>query len=140
MFEGLADLDVPTIHFGVDTGELLGLMATAGPSVVGVDWRTPLGAARQRIDAAAGGRTIGVQGNLDPAVCLSPWTVVEAKVHEVLAANAGRPGHVFNLGHGVLPETDPGILAQVVAAVHEATARMSERSVRMARAAESGRR
>ncbi len=122
VFEGLADLDVPTIHFGVDTGELLGLMAAAGPSVVGVDWRTPLAAARQRIDAAAGARTVGVQGNLDPAVCLSPWPVVEAKVREVLAANGGRPGHVFNLGHGVLPETDPGILAQVVATVHGATA------------------
>jgi uroporphyrinogen decarboxylase len=121
VFAALADLDVPTIHFGVDSGELLGLMAAAGPAVVGVDWRTPLGAARQRIDAAAGARSVGVQGNLDPAVCLSPWPVVEAKVHEVLAANAGRPGHVFNLGHGVLPATDPGVLAQVVATVHEAT-------------------
>ena len=101
-----------------------GLMATAGPAVVGVDWRTPLDAARQRIDAAAGTRhAVGVQGNLDPAVCLCPWPVVEAKVREVLAANGGRPGHVFNLGHGVLPETDPGILAQVVATVHEATGR-----------------
>ena len=123
VFAGLADLDVPAVHFGVDTGELLGLMAAAGPAVVGVDWRTPLDAARQRIDAAAGGHAVGVQGNLDPAVCLSPWPVVEAKVREVLAANGGRPGHVFNLGHGVLPETDPGILAQVVATVHEATAR-----------------
>jgi len=122
VFEGLADLDVPTVHFGVDTGELLSLMAAAGPSVVGLDWRTPLDAARRRIDAAAGGRAVGVQGNLDPAVCLSPWPVVEAKVREVLAANGGRPGHVFNLGHGVLPETDPDILAQVVATVHEATA------------------
>src|SRR4249919_702388 len=122
VFAGLADLDVPAVHFGVDTGELLGLMAAAGPSVVGVDWRTPLDAARQRIDAAAGGRAVGVQGNLDPAVCLSAWPVVEAKVRDVLAANGGRPGHVFNLGHGVLPETDPGILAQVVATVHEATA------------------
>jgi uroporphyrinogen decarboxylase len=121
VFDGLADLDVPAIHFGVDTGELLGLMAAAGPSVVGVDWRTPLDAARQRIDAAVGGRAVGVQGNLDPAVCLSPWPVVGAKVRDVLAANGGRPGHVFNLGHGVLPETDPGILAQVVATVHEAT-------------------
>jgi uroporphyrinogen decarboxylase len=123
VFEGLVDLDVPTVHFGVDTGELLGLMASAGADVVGVDWRTPLDAARQRIDAAAGERSVGVQGNLDPAVCLGPWPVVGAKVQEVLAANGSRPGHVFNLGHGVLPETDPGILAQVVATVHEATAR-----------------
>jgi uroporphyrinogen decarboxylase len=123
VFEGLADLEVPTVHFGVDTGELLGLMAAAGAAVVGVDWRTPLDLARQRIDAAAGGRSVGVQGNLDPAVCLGPWPVVEAKVHTVLAANGGRPGHVFNLGHGVLPETDPGILTQVVTTVHEATSR-----------------
>ena len=123
VLEGLADLDVPSIHFGVDTGELLGLLTRAGPDVVGVDWRTPLDAARRRIDAAAGGRAVGVQGNLDPAVCLCPWEVVETKVREVLAANGDRPGHVFNLGHGVLPETDPGILEQVVTAVHEITGR-----------------
>ena len=123
VLEGLADLDVPRIHFGVDTGELLGLLTRAGPDVVGVDWRTPLDAARRRIDAAAGGRVVGVQGNLDPAVCLCPWEVVETKVREVLAANGDRPGHVFNLGHGVLPETDPGILEQVVTAVHELTGR-----------------
>ena len=123
VLEGLADLDVPRIHFGVDTGELLGLLTRAGPDVVGVDWRTPLDAARRRIDAAAGGRAVGVQGNLDPAVCLCPWEVVETKVREVLAANGDRPGHVFNLGHGVLPETDPGILEQVVTAVHELTGR-----------------
>jgi uroporphyrinogen decarboxylase len=123
VFEGLADLDVPTVHFGVNTGELLGLMAAAGAAVVGVDWRTPLDVARWRIDAVAGERSVGVQGNLDPAVCLGPWPVVEANVHAVLAANGARPGHVFNLGHGVLPETDPGILAHVVTTVHEATAR-----------------
>jgi uroporphyrinogen decarboxylase len=123
VFDGLADLAVPTIHFGVDTGELLGLMTEAGPDVVGVDWRTPLDAARTRIDAASTGRAVAVQGNLDPAVCLCPWPVVEAKVHEVLAANGERPGHVFNLGHGVLPETDPDILERVVATVHAATRR-----------------
>ncbi len=119
----LADLDVPRIHFGVDTGELLAPMTRAGPEVVGVDWRTPLDVARSRIDAAAEGRLVAVQGNLDPAVCLCPWPVVQAKVHEVLGANGGRPGHVFNLGHGVLPETDPAVLEQVVATVHEATRR-----------------
>ena len=123
VLEGLADLDVVRIHFGVDTGELLGLLTQAGPDVVGVDWRTPLDAARRRIDTAAGGRAVGVQGNLDPAVCLCPWEVVEAKVREVLAANGDRPGHVFNLGHGVLPETDPGILEQVVTTVHDLTRR-----------------
>jgi len=91
--------------------------------VVGVDWRTPLDVARSRIDAAAEGRLVAVQGNLDPAVCLCPGPVVQAKVHEVLGANGGRPGHVFNLGHGVLPETDPAVLEQVVATVHEATRR-----------------
>jgi uroporphyrinogen decarboxylase len=123
VFEGVADLEVPTIHFGVDTGELLGLLTEAGPDVVGVDWRTPLDAARSRIDAASPGRAVAVQGNLDPAVCLCPWPVVEVKVHEVLADNGDRPGHIFNLGHGVLPETDPGILGQVVATVHQATRR-----------------
>jgi uroporphyrinogen decarboxylase len=123
VLEGLADLDVARIHFGVDTGELLGLLTRAGPDVVGVDWRTPLDVARGRIDAAAGGRVVGVQGNLDPAVCLCPWDVVETKVREVLAANGDRPGHVFNLGHGVLPDTDPAVLAQVVATVHELTRR-----------------
>ena len=62
-----------------------------------------------------------VQGNLDPAVCLCPWDVVEANVQEVLTANGGRPGHVFNLGHGVLPETDPAVLGRIVELVHEAT-------------------
>ena len=123
VLEDLADLDVPRIHFGVDTGELLAPMTRAGPEVVGVDWRTPLDVARSRIDAAAEGRLVAVQGNLDPAVCLCPWPVVQAKVHEVLGANGGRPGHVFNLGHGVLPETDPAVLEQVVATVHEATRR-----------------
>ena len=128
VFEGVADLGAHALHFGVDTGELLGLMAAAGPDVVGVDWRTPLDVARARIDAGASGgtggdRSVGVQGNLDPAVCLCPWPIVEAKVHEVLAANGGRPGHIFNLGHGVLPETDPSILERVVATVHEATGR-----------------
>jgi uroporphyrinogen decarboxylase len=110
---GVADLGVPTIHFGVTTGELLPLMAKAGASVVGVDWRVPLDAARARL-----GPGVAVQGNLDPAVCLAPWPVVEASTHEVLAANGGRPGHIFNLGHGVLPETDPAVLERLVEVVH----------------------
>jgi uroporphyrinogen decarboxylase len=110
---GVADLGVPTIHFGVTTGELLPLMAKAGASVVGVDWRVPLDAARARL-----GPGVAVQGNLDPAVCLAPWPVVEASAREVLAANGGRPGHIFNLGHGVLPETDPAVLERLVEVVH----------------------
>lgn len=117
IFEGLADLHVPRIHFGVGTGELLGLMAQAGADVVGVDWRVPLDVARNRV-----GPERAVQGNLDPAVCLAPWDVVAERVDDVLARNAGRPGHVFNLGHGVLPETPPATLARIVEMVHETTA------------------
>ena len=103
----------PGIHFGVNTGELLALMASAGTDVMGVVWRTPLSEARRRV-----GEGVALQGNLDPAVCLGPWASVADAVRRVLAENAGHPGHVFNLGHGVLPETDPGILEQVVELVH----------------------
>jgi uroporphyrinogen decarboxylase len=120
VFAELADLDAPGIHFGVDTGAILGALAAAGPHVVGVDWRTPLDVARARIDNAAD-RAVGVQGNLDPAAVLAPWDVVEGKVRDVLAANAGRPGHIFNLGHGVLPESDPAVLERITDLVHEVT-------------------
>jgi uroporphyrinogen decarboxylase len=113
VFERLAHLGVPGIHFGVHTGELLGLFAAAGADVVGVDWRTPLGEARRRV----GGR-VALQGNLDPAVCLAPWDAVAEEVRAVLRANGGHPGYVFNLGHGVLPETDPSVLERVVELVH----------------------
>ncbi|MCU1345909.1 MAG: uroporphyrinogen decarboxylase [Acidimicrobiia bacterium] len=107
------DLGVPSIHFGVDTGELLSLMGEAGADVVGVDWRVPLDVARTRIGDRA------VQGNLDPALCSAPWPVAAAATADVLRRNNGRPGHIFNLGHGVLPETDPAILEQVVRLVHD---------------------
>jgi uroporphyrinogen decarboxylase len=113
VFAGIADLGVPGIHFGVTTGELLPLLAKAGASVVGVDWRVPLDEARARL-----GPDVAVQGNLDPAVCLAPWPAVETAALDVLTANAGRPGHVFNLGHGVLPDTDPATLERVVELVH----------------------
>jgi uroporphyrinogen decarboxylase len=113
VLEGVADLGVPRIHFGVGTGELLGLMGAAGADVVGVDWRVPLAGARLRVPGKA------VQGNLDPAVVFAGWDATRAEVDQVLASNAGRPGHVFNLGHGVLPGTDPGVLRQVVDHVHE---------------------
>jgi uroporphyrinogen decarboxylase len=110
---GIADLGVPGIHFGVTTGELLPLLAKAGAEVVGVDWRVPLDEARQRL-----GPDLAVQGNLDPAVCLAPWPAVEERARDVLARNGGRPGHIFNLGHGVLPETDPAVLERLVELVH----------------------
>jgi uroporphyrinogen decarboxylase len=113
VFAAVADLDVPRIHFGVHTGELLGLFAEAGADVVGVDWRTPLAVARTRVPAGT-----ALQGNLDPAACLAPWPAVATKVRAVLADNGGHPAYVFNLGHGVLPEIDPGVLEQVVALVH----------------------
>jgi uroporphyrinogen decarboxylase len=106
------ELGVPVIVFGVGTGELLGLMAASGADVVGVDWRVPLDEARRRV----GGRA--VQGNLDPALCLAPWEVVAAEARDVLARAGDQPGHIFNLGHGVLPDTDPGILAELVQLVH----------------------
>ena len=112
IFEGLADLDVPSIYFGVGTGELLGDMAKAGPDVMGVDWRVPLDEALLRT-----GPQVALQGNLDPALCLAPWEVIEPKAIEVLA-RAPRVGHIFNLGHGVLPDTDPGVLERLVELVH----------------------
>jgi uroporphyrinogen decarboxylase len=105
--------DAPTILFGVGTGELLASMATAGSDVVGIDWRVPLDEARRRV-----GPGIAVQGNLDPAMCLTTWEVAAAETREVLERAGTDPGHVFNLGHGVLPETDPAILERVVELVH----------------------
>jgi len=104
---------IPAILFGVGTGELLASMAGSGSSVIGVDWRVPLDEARRRV-----GPGLAVQGNLDPALCMSTWAVAAAETRAVLRAAGPEPGHIFNLGHGVLPETDPGILEQVVDLVH----------------------
>jgi uroporphyrinogen decarboxylase len=122
ILEGVADLDVPRIHFGVGTGELLPLMRAAGADVVGVDWRVPLDRAWERL-----GADVGIQGNLDPAACVGPWEIVERKADEVLRRAGGRPGHVFNLGHGVLPETSPDTLARLVDLVHERRGEAMER-------------
>ncbi len=113
IFRGLADLDVPRVYFGVGTGELLADMGSAGADVVGVDWRVPLDQARMRL-----GRKVATQGNLDPAACLAPWEVVRERVTDVLR-RAGASAHVFNLGHGVLPETDPEVLRRIVDLVHQ---------------------
>lgn len=119
VFAAVAQLGVPTVHFGVGTGELLGAMGEAGPDVVGVDWRVPLDEAARRI-----GPGKALQGNLDPAVLFAPPAAVEAQAERVLQAARGPEveGHIFNLGHGVLPETDPDALTRLVTYVHERTA------------------
>jgi uroporphyrinogen decarboxylase len=104
----LAAAGAPTIHFGTGTATLLPAMARAGGDVLGLDWRIPLDEGWARV-----GQDHGVQGNLDPAVLLGPWERVEAEALDVLARAAGRPGHIFNLGHGVLPATDPGQLSEL---------------------------
>ena len=118
VFAALAGYGVPMTHFGVGTAELLGAMSQAGPTVVGVDWRTSLADAAVRVDP---GRAL--QGNLDPVVLLAGWPAVEKAARSVVddgrrAVDAGACGHIFNLGHGVLPATDPGLLADLVALVH----------------------
>ena len=114
---GLADAGVPRIHFGVGTAVLLGAMGEAGADVVGVDWRTPLDRATELI-----GPGRAVQGNLDPAVLFAPWATVEREARRVIEQGRAAPGHVFNLGHGVLPETDPDVLTRLVDLVHTASA------------------
>jgi uroporphyrinogen decarboxylase len=112
----LEAVDVPTIHFATGDAHLLEERAAAGGDVVGIDWRVPLDVAWERV-----GHDRGIQGNLDGAVLLGPWERVEAGARDVLERAGGRPGHVFNLGHGVLPETDPELLGRLVALVHETT-------------------
>src|SRR6185503_12835664 len=107
---------VPRIHFATGNPALLGLLASVDCEAVSVDWRLPLDEAWARIGDRA------IQGNLDPAACLAPWEVVAGLAADVLARAGDRPGHVFNLGHGVLPETDADTLARVVGLVHERSA------------------
>jgi uroporphyrinogen decarboxylase len=118
VFAALAEYGVPMTHFGVGTAELLGAMSDAGPTVVGVDWRTSLTDAAGRVRPGT-----ALQGNLDPVVLQAGWPVVERAARAVLddgrrAVAAGAAGHVFNLGHGVPPQTDPGVLTELVALVH----------------------
>jgi len=118
VFDAVATAGVPRIHFGVGTGELLGAMGEAGADVVGVDWRIPLDVAATRV-----GPGKGLQGNLDPAVLFAGPDAVRRQVERIVgeadrALAAGATGHIFNLGHGVLPATDPDVVTSVVELVH----------------------
>ena len=113
----LASVEVPTIHFGTGTSHLLEAMAAAGGNVIGLDWRVRLDEGWQRV-----GADLGVQGNLDPALLLGPFERTRKAALRILESAGGRPGHIFNLGHGVLPETDPADLKRLVELVHEQTA------------------
>jgi uroporphyrinogen decarboxylase len=118
IFAALEPSGVPRIHFGVGTGELLGLMGEVGADVVGVDWRIPLDEAVRRVEPGK-----ALQGNLDPAILLAPWDVVEQRAKEVITRGRVAEGHVFNLGHGVLPETNPDTLARLADLVHAESSR-----------------
>jgi uroporphyrinogen decarboxylase len=113
VLESLAGTGVPRIHFGVGTGELLGSMKAAGADVVGVDWRVPLSEAARRLGPGS-----VVQGNLDPALLSADWSVIEREVLRVVTEGRAAAGHIFNLGHGVPPDTDPAVLTRIVELVH----------------------
>ncbi|MFC4911885.1 uroporphyrinogen decarboxylase [Actinomadura gamaensis] len=117
IFREIEALGVPRIHFGVGTGELLGLMGEAGADVVGVDWRVPLDEAVRRVPPGK-----ALQGNLDPAVLFAPWETVRGRAKDVIDRGRTAEGHIFNLGHGVLPSTNPDVLARLADYVHEASA------------------
>jgi uroporphyrinogen decarboxylase len=117
ILEAVAATGVPTIHFGTTTSHLLESMASAGSDVVSVDWRLPLDVAWSRIGDRA------IQGNLDPGVMLAPFDVIAREARLILAQAGGRPGHIFNLGHGVLPETSSDDLKRLAELVHQETAR-----------------
>jgi uroporphyrinogen decarboxylase len=118
ILQDVAKTGVPVIHFGTGTATLLELQKEAGGTVIGVDWRTPLGAARARL-----GNDVAVQGNLDPLLLFAPRPLLEKRVVEVLDAAGPAPGHIFNLGHGILPETSPDSVRFVADVVHERSRR-----------------
>lgn len=113
LFEGLMGEGVPMIHFGTGTGALLGLMRKAGGDVIGVDWRMQLDEAWERV-----GHDVAVQGNLDPVALFGPRHEIERRVEDILRRAGGRPGHIFNLGHGILPNTPVESVAAAVDMVH----------------------
>jgi uroporphyrinogen decarboxylase len=119
VFDAMAGYGVPRVHFGVNTGELLGLMSEVGADVVGVDWRVPLDEAVRRI-TAAGGAPKPVQGNLDPALLFAGWDAIEPEIDRILAEGRAAPGHIFNLGHGVPPDADPEVLRRITKYVQAA--------------------
>lgn len=109
----LRGLDVPKVHFGVGSNEVLAAMHGIGADVMGVDWRIPLDEASRRLGGA-----VPLQGNLDPALLGAPWTILEAHVRDVIDRGRAAPSHVLNLGHGVPPDTDPDVLTRIVELVH----------------------
>lgn len=122
IFQAMRHAGVPAIHFGTATAGLLPLMAKAGGDVIGVDWRISLDDAWQRI-----GTAVGIQGNLDPAAFMTPWPTLSNKAAEVLDRAGGRPGHIFNLGHGILPSTPEDSVKALADFVHEYSAREKTR-------------
>ena len=114
IFDELKSLDVPRIHFGTDTAALLESIASTGPDIVSLDWRVPLDAGWKRV-----GLERGIQGNLDPAVLLGPPQLVRERARDILRRAGGRPGHIFNLGHGVLPSTPLENLQLLIETVHD---------------------
>lgn len=123
IFAAITNAGVPTIHFGTKTATLLDQMKTDGATVIGVDWRMPLDDAWERV-----GHDKGIQGNLDPAALLGPVDVMREKARSVLRRAAGRPGHIFNLGHGLLPSTPLDNAIRLVNFVHDESAVMQESS------------
>jgi uroporphyrinogen decarboxylase len=118
LFARIGELGVPLIHFGVGTGHLLSRMRFPEVAVMGVDWRTSIADARALL-----GADVAIQGNLDPVAALAPWDVLQAKASDVLVSAGKKTGHIFNLGHGVLPDTPVEHLQRLVEFVHASTER-----------------
>ena len=118
IFAAIKQTSTPAIHFGTGTASLLERMAEAGGDIISIDWRMDLDTAWERI-----GYDRGIQGNLDPTLLLTPWNIIEKGMQDVLQRAANRPGHIFNLGHGVLADTPPEMLRRLVDTVHETTRR-----------------
>jgi len=121
VIDGLRSAGAPVIHFGTDTAMLLDVMREAGSDVIGVDWRIPLDDAWRRI-----GPDVGIQGNLDPVALFAPLPEIERRVDDILQRAGNRPGHIFNLGHGILPETPVEHVQAVADLVHARSARKKE--------------